>query len=224
MYHRQFNGSRLHKTALWFYHESGVRSVYITGRDAWFIILARTCRMFAFGGTSLIMALFFTTLGYSDTQIGLFMTMTLAGDAVLSVGLTLVADSLGRRRVFFGGGLLMAVSGLVFVYFEKFWILLLAAVVGVISAGGGDFGPFRAIEESVLSHLTNQETRSDVLSWYVVTSNLGSAVGTEVVGRVVETLKSRDGWSERHIYHAIFAAYVIMGIASMGLSVLMTDN
>ncbi|KAM0254427.1 hypothetical protein ACHAQJ_006831 [Trichoderma viride] len=221
---RQINGSRLHKTALWLYHESGLRSVHLTGRDAWFIILARTCRMFAFGGTSLIMALFFTVLGFSDRQLGLFMTMTLAGDAVLSFGLTLVADSLGRRRVFFGAGLLMTVSGLVFVYFERFWILLLAAVVGVVSASGGDFGPFRAIEESVLSHLTIPETRSDVLSWYVVTSNLGSAAGTEVAGRVVEALKSRDGWSESRIYHAVFAAYIITGVANMGLSILMTDN
>lgn len=170
------------------------------------------------------MALFFTTLGFSDPQLGLFMTMTLAGDAVLSFGLTLVADSLGRRRVFFGAALLMTVSGLVFVYFEKFWILLLAAVVGVISANGSDFGPFRAIEESVLSQLTNPETRSDVLSWYIVTSNLGSAAGTEVAGRVVEALKSRDGWSESSIYHAIFAVYVIMGVVNMGFSSFMTDD
>ncbi|RFU73913.1 mfs general substrate transporter [Trichoderma arundinaceum] len=224
MNRRQINGSRLHKTARWLYHESGIRSVHVTGRDSWLIILARTCRMFAFGGTSLIMALFFTTLGFSDPQLGLFMTMTLAGDTVLSFGLTFIADSLGRRRVFFGAGLLMAVSGLVFVYFDSFWILLLAAVVGVVSANGGDFGPFRAIEESVLSHLTTPETRSDVLSWYVVTSNLGSAVGTEVAGRVVEALKRRDGWSESRVYHTVFAAYIIMGVANMGFSYFMTDN
>lgn len=221
---RQSNGSRLRKTARWLYHESGVRSVHITGRDAWLIILARTCRMFAFGGTSLIMALFFTTLGFSDPQLGLFMTMTLAGDSVLSFALTFMADSLGRRRVFFGAGLLMAVSGLVFVYFENFWILLLAAVVGVVSANGSDFGPFRAIEESVLSHLTIPETRPDVLSWYIVTSNLGSAVGVEVAGQVVEALKRRDGWSDTRVYHAVFAAYVFMGVANMGFAYFMTDN
>lgn len=220
----QIDSHRLRETAHWLYHESGLRSVNITGRDAWLIILARTCRMFAFGGTSLIMALFFTTLGFSDPQLGLFMSMTLAGDTVLSFLLTFMADSLGRRRVFFGSGLLMSISGLVFLYFENFWILLLAAVIGVISASGGDFGPFRAIEESVLSHLTNPQTRSDVLSWYVVASNLGSAVGIEVAGRVIEELKRRDGWSEIRIYHAVFAAYIVMGVANMVFSCLMTDN
>lgn len=224
MDHRHARGSGLRKSALWLYHESGVRSVHLTGRDAWLVILARTCRMFAFGGASLIMALFFTTLGYSDRQLGLFMTMTLAGDCVLSFALTFMADNVGRRRVFIGSGLLMAVSGLVFAYFENFWILLFAAVIGVISATGGDFGPFRAIEESVLSHLTTPETRPDVLSWYIVTSNLGSAAGIEVAGRVIEALKSRDGWSERRIYHAIFGIYVIMGIINMGFAFFMTEN
>ena len=42
----------------WFYHEFGVVSIYDTGRNAWLIILARTCRMFAYGTNSLILGTF----------------------------------------------------------------------------------------------------------------------------------------------------------------------
>jgi predicted MFS family arabinose efflux permease len=163
----------------WLYHEFGVSSVYATGRDAWLIILARTCRMFAYGTNSLILALFFSELQFTDYQIGLFMTLTMVGDVFLSVLLTQIADRLGRRRVLLVGSLLMVSSGLIFALFDNFWILLFGAVVGVISATGGDFGPFRAIEESMLSQLTTAETRSDVLSWYVTTSTLGSSIGME---------------------------------------------
>ena len=55
----------------------------------------------------------------------------------------------------------MVMSGTVFAYFKNFWILLTAAVFGVVSTTGGDFGPFRAIEESMLSHLTTPRTRAD---------------------------------------------------------------
>lgn len=41
----------------------------------------------------------------------------------------------------------MVTSGIVFAIFENFWLLLLAAIAGVISITGGDFGPFRSIEE-----------------------------------------------------------------------------
>lgn len=83
------------------------------------------------------------------------MTLTLLGDVFLGTFLTLIADRVGRRKILLGGSLLMVLTGVVFAYFENFWILLIAAVVGVVSATGGDFGPFRSIEEWVtMSYLT----------------------------------------------------------------------
>lgn len=79
------------------------------------------------------------------------MTLTLVGDVFLGGFLTLIADRSGRRKVLIGGSLLMVMSGTVFAFVENFWILLIAAVLGVISTTGGDFGPFRSIEESVLT-------------------------------------------------------------------------
>lgn len=80
-------------------------------------------------------------------MIGVFMTLTLLGDVFLGTFLTLIADRVGRRRVMLGGSLLMIMSGAVFALSENFFILLLAAILGVISVTGGDFGPFRSIEE-----------------------------------------------------------------------------
>lgn len=214
----------LSKSVAWLYHESGIASLYFTGRDAWLIILSRTCRMFSFGAVSLTIALFFSELGFSDFRIGLFMTLTLLGDVVLGLVITLMADGLGRRRVMFAGGLLMAVSGLAFSILENFWILLFAAVVGVVSASGGDFGPFRAIEESMLSHITTPKTRADVLSWYVTSSSLGSAVGTELAGRYVESMKSREGWTMLRAYHATFWIYIATGLLSMVLALCMSSK
>jgi MFS family permease len=42
----------------------------------------------------------------------------------------MIADRVGRRKILFAGSGLMVLSGLVFSYFENFWILLLAAIVG----------------------------------------------------------------------------------------------
>ena len=212
------------KQIKWFYNEFGLASVYDTGRDAWLIILARCCRMFAYGANSLIIALFFSALKFTDFYIGLFMTLTLLGDVLLSLLLTLVADRAGRRRILFLGSFLMVVSGAAFAIFENFWILLFAAVVGVISATGGDFGPFRAIEESTLSQLTTPKTRSDVLSWYVTTASVGSAIGTEISGRVVHYLQHLDGWTDVDAYHTIFWVYVGMGALNMMSMLLLSAN
>jgi MFS family permease len=177
--------------------------------------------MLAYGTSSLTLVLFFSALKFSDARIGLFMTLTLLGDVLLSVLLTLVADKVGRRRILFGGSFLMVLSGATFALSENFWLLLFAAVVGVISTTGGDLGPFRAIEESTLSHLTTPETRSDVLAWYVTTASFGSAIGTEVAGRVVDYLQKRDGWTILDAYHMVFWIYSVMGILNMVLTLLL---
>jgi MFS family permease len=150
------------------------------------------------------------------------MSLTLLGDVLLSVFLTLVADGIGRRRILLAGSVLMVLSGAMFAIFENFWMLLFAAVVGVISITGGDFGPFRAIEESTLSHLTTPKTRADVLSWYVTTASLGSSFGTEASGRIVDLLLQRRTVVDA--YHTIFWIYSAMGGLGVVLTLMLSEK
>jgi MFS family permease len=212
------------RQAKWLYHEFGLSSLHDTGLDAWLIILSRCNRMVAYGFNSLIMALFFSSLAFTDFQIGFFMTLTLLGDVLLSALLSLVADKWGRRRILFGGSFLMVISGTTFALCENYWILLFAAVVGVISATGGDCGPFRAIEESTLSQLTTPKTRADVLSWYITTTTLSASIGTEVSGRVIHYLEGLEGWTLVDAYHAVFWVYTGMGLINMVLTLMLSKN
>ncbi|KAL2148910.1 hypothetical protein VTH82DRAFT_1596 [Thermothelomyces myriococcoides] len=202
--------------------ESGLLSVAGAGSDACLIITTRSCRMFAHGASSLILALFLAELGFSDSHIGLFMTLTLAGDVVFSLLLTLVADRVGRRRTLLAGSALMVASGTAFALCENYWVLLAAAALGVISTTGGDFGPFRSIEESIVSELTTPATRADVLVWYVTLSSLASSVSTEMSGRIIEWLRARDGWTLVDAYHSCFWLYVVMGLVNTGCTAMMS--
>jgi MFS family permease len=152
------------------------------------------------------------------------MTLTLAGDLVLGTLLTLIADRVGRRRILLGGAVLMILTGAFFAIFENFWVLLFAAVVGVVSATGGDFGPFRSIEESIVAQLTAPSTRSDVLSWYVTISAIGSAVGSEVAGRILHFLQTRPGWVDKDAYHAMFWMYSLMGALNLLLMLCLSSK
>lgn len=135
----------------------------------------------------------------------------------------MIADKTGRRKVLVGGSILMVSSGIVFAFFNNFWILLISAIFGVISVTGGDFGPFRSIEESILSHLTTPQTRADVLAWYVTFSTMGSAIGSEISGRIVHSLEDK-GWALSDAYHTLFWLYVSMGIVNAGLTLLLTEE
>ncbi|KAF2636220.1 MFS transporter-like protein [Massarina eburnea CBS 473.64] len=199
----------------------GVHSLHSTGLDAYLVISLRSLRMFSAGIPSLILALFFSSLSFPDSRIGLFMTLTLLGDVVLSLVLTLIADKIGRRRILLFGSAMMALSGTAFAMSENFWILLCAAVFGVISVTGADCGPFRAVEESVLSGLTDDKTRSDVLTWYITATTMAGAIGSEVAGRVVSWVEKSSG-DVKKAYHILFWGYAGFGVVGfiicLGLS------
>lgn len=113
--------------------ELGLLSLWQAPRDAKLLVAQRFVRLFAYGGSTLILASYLSALGISDDRIGLFMTLTLVGDVAISFLLTLFADALGRRAVLALGSALMVGSGVIFALFGNFWLLLAAAVFGVIS-------------------------------------------------------------------------------------------
>lgn len=114
-------------------HELGLHSLYHCAPDIKLLILQRFTRFFAFGSSTIILALYLRSLSLSESQIGLFLSLTLIGD-LLSFGLTLLADGVGRRRILGMGALMMAGSGAVFASgMGGFGVLLVAGVVGVVS-------------------------------------------------------------------------------------------
>jgi len=203
--------------------ELGIQTVAKAGRDALLLILARSIRMFAYGSSTLILALYFSSLGHSDQQIGLFMTLTLIGDVAISLILTSTADALGRRRILLLGAVLMTVSGVVFALTSNYYVLLAAAVVGVISPSGNEIGPFRAVEESTLAHLSEAETRSDIFAWHVMAGSLGTAGGSLASGWLVQRLRSA-GWSDVSAYRAVFWIYAFIGCIKAALTVLLSSR
>ena len=113
--------------------ELGLISLYYCKRDVKILCLQRFVRLFAYGSSTLILVSYLEALGISKTRIGLFMTLTIAGDICISFFLTLFADAIGRKAMLALGAVLVVGSGVVFALFENYYVLLAAAVFGVIS-------------------------------------------------------------------------------------------
>lgn len=115
------------------FDELGLTSLYESSRDIKLLCMQRFVRLFAYGASTLILVSYLEALDISKIQIGLFMTLTLAGDICISFLLTLFADGIGRKWILVLGSLLMTASGIVFATSGNFWVLLVAAIFGVIS-------------------------------------------------------------------------------------------
>src|SRR5438874_10734793 len=108
-----------------------------TSEPRWMAALRHAfCSAFAYGSLSIVLVFYLIGLGLSASQTGLLLTLTLAGDTVVSLFLTTRADRIGRRRMLIVGALLMAGAGGAFASTSNLWLLLLAGTIGVISPSG----------------------------------------------------------------------------------------
>lgn len=204
--------------------ETGFAALARSCRDTKILCAQRFVRLFAYGASFLILVHYLSSLGFSDERIGLFMTLTLLGDVVISVILTAITDKLGRRRVLAAGAALMVMSGAVFYLSGNYWVLVAFSVVGVISPSGAEIGPFRAVEESVLAQLTPREVRSDIFAWYTLFGTAGTALGSVTCGWMIQALQDLDGWDKERAYPYVFLIYAGFGVLKLLLTLCLTPG
>lgn len=180
-------------------------------RDGWLLFLTRLTRLVAYGSLSVILVFYLVSLGLSESQTGLLLSLTLAGDVVISLFLTTQADRIGRRRMLIIGAILMASAGLAFAFTHNFLFLLVAGTVGVISPSGNEVGPFLSIEQAALSQVVSPEVRTEVFAWYTLAGSLATAVGALGGGAVTRLLPAMAGVSLPGSYRAVVVAYAFFG-------------
>jgi len=150
-------------------------------------------------------------LGLTTAQIGLLLTLTLAGDLVVSLCLTTRADRIGRRRMLVAGAILMAAAGLAFAYTRNFLFLIIAGTIGVISPSGHEVGPFLSIEQAALSHVVSPRARTEVFAWYTLAGSLATALGALFGGTVSQTLQ-KSLVTPVESYRAVVVSYAALGV------------
>jgi MFS family permease len=155
--------------------------------------------------------LYLVERGFNEAEVGFLLTLTLLGDTLVSLAITTRADRWGRKRMLALGAILMAASGIVFASTSGFWLLLLAATLGVISPSGKEVGPFLAIEQAALAHVLPATQRTRVFAWYALVGSLATALGALAGGSISQVLQ-QHGLSPVQSYQVIVAGYAASGL------------
>ena len=184
-------------------------------RDGWLLFATRCSRMFAYGLLSVVLVLYLVEVGLHEWEVGLLLTLTLAGDTAISLWLTTTADRLGRRRTLILGAILMVLAGIVFVSTGNFLLLVVAATIGVISPSGNEIGPFLSVEQAALSHIVSDERRTDVFAWYNLVGSFSTALGALAGGLIAEA-SPHFGVTGAAAFRPVLLAYAGIGVALIG--------
>jgi len=174
------------------------------------LFAARFIRLFAYGSLSVVLVFYLIGIGLTQPQAGLLLALTLVGDTAVSFLITTRADRTGHRRMLLAGAVLMVVAGVVFALTHTFWILLVAAIVGIISPSGQEVGPFLPIEQAMLARTASERDRTRVFAWYTLTGTVATALGALAGG----ILSQVPGYATSPVggYRVVVLLYAALGL------------
>jgi MFS family permease len=176
-------------------------------RDTWLIAWAHGVRTFAQGAVSVLVAIYLHLLGFSLAQIGLFISVGLAGAAVFSFSIIFIADAVGRRRLLVVFALLSALAGLAMAVTDQFLLLAFTAFIGGLNVGGGAAaGPAQPLEQASLAETVSPERRTAAYAVYSVMTTAGGSLGALTAGLPV-FLQGSLGLGELASYRTVFLAF-----------------
>jgi MFS family permease len=183
-------------------------------RDITLLFSTRIIRLFCYGFLSVVLALYLAEVGFTEGQIGLLLTLTLVGDALISLWLTTSADRFGRKRTLILGALLMMGAGVAFVMTRNLSLLIFAAIVGVISPSGNEIGPFLSVEQAGLTELISDKKRTRILAWYNLVGSFATATGALAGGWLAQILQNNQ-WTALEAYRVVLMGYALGGFLLM---------
>ena len=195
---------------------AGRTATGVLTRDGRLLFGTRIARLFGYGFLSVVLVLYLVAIGFGALQVGLILTLTLVGDAVITLWLTTHADRIGRRRTLLAGAGLMILAGIAFALSNDFWVLILAATIGVISPSGNEVGPFLAVEQAALSQTVTDRQRTRVFGWYNLAGSFATATGSLAAGVLGATLQGA-GASTLDSYRVIIGGYSLIGVILVAL-------
>ena len=183
----------------------------------------RIIRLFCYGFLSVVLALYLAEAGLTEGQIGLLFTLTLVGDAVITLWLTTSADRFGRKRTLILGALLMAGAGVAFVLTRNYILLIIAAIIGVISPSGNEIGPFLSVEQAGLTQIISNKSRTQFFAWYNLVGSFATATGALSGGWLAQVLQDNE-WTALASYRVVLMGYALGGFLLLLLFLNLTKS
>jgi MFS family permease len=154
-------------------------------RERWFftVLFARAIRSVAYGGLGVVVGIALARRGFSPSQIGAYLSLTLSTGAIFSFSAAALARRIGEKSTLMLGCALMAVSGTLLAGFSSAPILAAAFGLGTLTAGGQEVGPFAALEQAAIGARSPRVT-SGPYALYNTISITCSAAGAACVAFV----------------------------------------
>jgi len=175
-------------------------------RDGKLIILTRGVCTFARSSIAVLLALYLDKLGFSLIEIGVFLSVGVAGSAFLAFLVSLISERVGRRRLLVVFTLMSAAAGLALALIADFLPLLSFVFLGSVTGRGGIGGANLPLEQASLADTAPSEKRTDLFATYRIVAVGGTALGALAAGLPI-IYQDVFSLSEINAYKVMFVGF-----------------
>jgi MFS family permease len=174
------------------------------------LYVARGVRGFGDGFATILLPAYLTTIGYDPIRIGIVLTASLLGTALLTLAIGVIAPRYDLRTLMLIGACLMAMTGLAFPAFEDIAFIAFVAFVGTINPSTGDIGILVPLEHAMLARGVSNEDRTHAFARYSLIGALSMAVGA--LATAFPDFLAHVGVDRLDAFKLMFYAYAALGL------------
>ena len=170
-------------------------------RDGKTVFLEKTVRTVPYGFLGVLFGVYLAQLGFNAFAIGVVLTFTVLSSAFYTFVVSFIADRIGRRRTLIFFALTDFAAGSALFLSNAWWAPVFAGIVGNMTVGAGEVGPFLSLEQAILPRTCNSNRRTLAFSVYNLVGYGASSLGALIAG-----VPQYFG------YRPLFLAYMMSGL------------
>jgi len=180
------------------------------------IYIAGLTRAFGASMTSVLVGLYLSALGYGTLAIGLVISCSLAGGALVTFLTSLFGDWFGRKRSLVAMALLVGLGGTVVALWPKPGVVVIAALAGAVATSPRGLASFDTLEQAMLAQAAPDWERTRHFAYWNFLQTMGAALGALAAG-IPNLLQRGSGASLLAGYRLAFFLYGALGLSLAGI-------
>ena len=186
-----------------------------TRLDIALLYVARGVRGLGDGFAIIILPAYLSAIGLSTGQIGLVVSASLLGTALLTLVVGFVAQRHDLRNFFLGGALLMACTGVAFPNVDLLAVIAIVAFVGTINPSTGDLGVLVPLEHAMLAQGVTDQERTRTFARYSLIGALSMAIGS--LAAALPDFMASASIGKIDAFKIMFYVYAVLGLLCAAL-------
>ncbi|HUZ01028.1 MAG TPA: MFS transporter [Thermomicrobiaceae bacterium] len=195
-------------------------------RDVGLLLLAQMSMSGTSALAGVIVPIYLALIGFDAVRLGTLFAVTALTSAVLTAGIGVLSDRLGRKVFMVALPLVTTVAAVVFTFSHAVAVIFACAAVGSFGrgagAGGGTVGPYAPAQQAYLADAVPSSVRNTVFGRLVFASAVGAVVGNLLAA--VPDLAGRLGLHGVDAYRPAFYAVALLALAAALLALPITNR